>query len=427
MKNRTYQIGRSTLTLEFGDLTGSSAEVLVSSDDSYLTMGGGISSAILRAAGESIMQDAAKKVPGRLGDVIVTTAGALRAKHVFHAITMGEGFEAPTNVIAQSTRRCLELLDALGLQSIAFPALGAGVAGFTYQDVAVQMADVIVAFLKDSPRSVDVTIFLYDRFRRMQPIDFIDFFEHFAVRTSGLGPPLKRPPRAHKPDRHRAQRQGQGAPKQAIRKKLIEKLGDLDHERQRLEAQLAEYKDVLTKKEVTRVEKRLHEVHEERVGVLSEVKPPRSQKQIAVFVSYAHADEKLRKELGKHLRALEHQGLIATWHDRMISAGTDWAGTIDARLEQSGVILLLISSDFIDSKYCYDVEMKRALERHEHREALVIPVILRPVVLKGSPFAKLQALPQDARALTEWPSLDAACVNVAEGLRDALFALNQPV
>lgn len=424
MKKRTYPIGHSTLRLEFGDLTTSSADVLVSSDDSYLTMGGGVSAAILRAAGETIMRDAAKKVPAPLGDVIVTTAGALRAKYVFHAITIGDGPLTPTQVVAQSTRRCLELLQTLGLRSIAFPAIGTGVAGFAYEDVAVQMADVIVESLKDSPQSLDVTIFLYDRFRRMQPMDYIDFFEHFAVRTRDLGPPLKGATRPREVNRQRTSQPGRRAPKQEKRRKLIEKLGDLDRERQQLEAQLAEYKDTLTKKEVTRVESRLHEVHRERVGVLSEVKAPVSQQRISVFVSYAHADEKLRKELGKHLSVLERQGLIATWHDRMISAGAEWAGTIDARLEQSRIILLLISADFIDSKYCYDIEMKRALDRHDKREALVIPVILRPVILKGSPFAKLQALPKDARAITEWPSVDAACVDVVEGLRDALLALS---
>ena len=355
---------------------------------------------------------------------IVTTAGALRAKYVFHAITIGDGSLTPQQTVAQATRRCLELLQTLGLRSIAFPAIGAGVAGFPYQEVAVQMADVIVDSLKENPNSIDVTIFLYDRFRRMQPIDYIDFFEHFAVRTRDLGAPLKAPPRPREVIAKRTTERGPRAPKQEKRRRLIERLGDLDRERQQLEAQLAEYKGSLTKKEVTRVEKRLHEVHRERVGVLSEVKAPLSQHRISVFVSYAHADEKLRKELGKHLSVLERQGLIATWHDRMISAGTEWAGTIDARLEQSRVILLLISSDFIDSKYCYDIEMKRALERHEKQEALVIPVILRPVVLKGSPFAKLQALPKDARALTDWPSVDAACVDVVEGLRDAILAMS---
>jgi hypothetical protein len=213
------------------------------------------------------------------------------------------------------------------------------------------------------------------------------------------------------------------AARQEKRIKLIEKLGDLDREREQLEAQLAEYSKVLSKVEVSKVKARLREVQEERVSVLPSVKLPTSQQPISVFVSYAHADERLRKKLGKHLSVLEHQGLIAAWHDRMIGAGSEWAGDIDEHLKQSRIILLLISADFVNSEYCYDVEMKTALERHERREALVIPVILRPVVLKGTPFAKLQALPKDAKAATEWPRLDTAFVNVVEGLRDAVLAL----
>ncbi|HYQ04078.1 MAG TPA: toll/interleukin-1 receptor domain-containing protein [Polyangiaceae bacterium] len=139
-----------------------------------------------------------------------------------------------------------------------------------------------------------------------------------------------------------------------------------------------------------------------------------------VFVSYAHEDEGLRRQLGKHLSSLERQGLIATWHDRMISAGTEWQGTIDDRLEEAGVVLLLVSSDFVNSSYCYDVEMRRALERHEARDALVIPIVLRPVLLRGLPFARLQALPRDAKPVTDWPTLDSAFVNITEGLRDSI-------
>jgi O-acetyl-ADP-ribose deacetylase (regulator of RNase III) len=188
VQKRTYQIGPSTLILEFGDLTTSSADVLVSSDDSYLTMGGGVSAAILRAAGESLLRDAAKKVPARLGDVVVTTAGALEAKYVFHAITIGKGELTPEEVLTLATSRCLELLRTLRLKSIAFPALGAGAAGFAYQDVARRMVNVIVESLKDDQEPLDVTIFLYDRFRRMQPIDYVDFFETIAAHLSHLAP-----------------------------------------------------------------------------------------------------------------------------------------------------------------------------------------------------------------------------------------------
>jgi TIR domain/AAA-like domain len=141
---------------------------------------------------------------------------------------------------------------------------------------------------------------------------------------------------------------------------------------------------------------------------------------LSVFVSYAHADETLRIELGKHLSVLERQGLISTWHDRMLGAGADWTDTIDQRLEEAQVILLLISADFVESKYCYDVEMKRALERHAARQALVVPVMLRPVALAGLPFGTLQALPKDAKAITDWVNRDSALVDVTEGLRIAI-------
>ena len=89
MNKRTYRIGESEFVLEFGDLTTSTASVLVSSDDYMLTMGGGVSSAIRRAGGEMILLDAAKKIPAKVGDIVVTSAGALFAKHIFHAITLG--------------------------------------------------------------------------------------------------------------------------------------------------------------------------------------------------------------------------------------------------------------------------------------------------------------------------------------------------
>ena len=99
---------------------------------------------------------------------------------------------------------------------------------------------------------------------------------------------------------------------------------------------------------------------------------------IEVFFSYAHRDEALRDELAKHLRLLERQGIITRWHDRRITGGTEWAGAIDEHLRTAQIILLLISADFLASDYCYDVEVRRAMDRHEAGEARVVPIILRP-------------------------------------------------
>jgi hypothetical protein len=143
-------------------------------------------------------------------------------------------------------------------------------------------------------------------------------------------------------------------------------------------------------------------------------------KPVEVFFSYSHRDEKLRDQLEEHLANLKRQGVISGWHDRKIGAGKEWAGEIDEHLNSAQVVLLLVSSSFVASDYCHDVEIKRALERHEKGEARVIPVILRPADWHGADFGKLQALPRDARPVTSWRSRDEAFKNVAEGLRTAV-------
>ena len=119
---------------------------------------------------------------------------------------------------------------------------------------------------------------------------------------------------------------------------------------------------------------------------------------LEVFYSYSHKDEALRDELEKHLALLKRQGLITNWHDRRIGAGDEWRDQIDAHARSAQIILLLISADFLASDYCYDVEMKLALERHAAHEAVVIPIILRARRLVGralrasaGPSARCQA------------------------------------
>jgi SAM-dependent methyltransferase len=138
---------------------------------------------------------------------------------------------------------------------------------------------------------------------------------------------------------------------------------------------------------------------------------------IKLFYSYSHTDEALRVQLEKHLSLLKRQGLISGWHDREIAAGAEWAGEINRNLEEADIILLLVSADFIDSKYCYDVELKRAMERHASGSACIIPIILRPCDWQTAPFGKLQALPTDAKALTLWQNHDAAFADIVRGIR----------
>jgi len=144
---------------------------------------------------------------------------------------------------------------------------------------------------------------------------------------------------------------------------------------------------------------------------------------IRLFYSYSHKDETLRDELEEALTLLERQGLISEWHDRKIGAGEEWKGAIDQNLEEAQVILLLVSSSFLASDYCWDVETKRAIERHDQGVAKVIPVILRPCDWHGAPFGQLQALPKDAKAVTTWTNKDEAWTDVAVGIRRAVEAM----
>ena len=155
------------------------------------------------------------------------------------------------------------------------------------------------------------------------------------------------------------------------------------------------------------------------------MRPESQPSAIELFYAYSHKDEELRQQLENHLAGLRWQGVIKDWHDRKIGAGGEWEGQIDEHLNTAHVVLLLISSDFMASDYCYDVEMKRAMERHEAGETRVIPVILRPVFWRESPFRKLLALPTDGQAVTLWNNQDAAFTNIAEGIRKVIEELNQ--
>ena len=146
---------------------------------------------------------------------------------------------------------------------------------------------------------------------------------------------------------------------------------------------------------------------------------------IELFYAYSHRDEELREQLANHLTSLKREDLLTDWHDRKIGAGREWEGQIDEHLNTAHVILLLISSDFIASDYCYDVEMTRAMERHETGEARVIPIILRPVDWKQSPFGKLQALPKDGEPVTQWDDRDKAFLDIARGIRQVVEELRQ--
>jgi len=198
MEPRKYQFNNSTLTIVFGNIITTKAEVIVSSDDTGISMGGGISGCILKAGGEDIRIDAQKKLPAQLGDVVVSTAGILtHQKFIFHSLTINyehkreyyEGRLANTEdvnnyILQHSVDKCFRLLQALDLKSIAFPCIGAGLAHIPLKKVAEVMAEAISTNLCRTQRAYEIELYLYDRNHVMKEMDYIDMFENFAVQSA---------------------------------------------------------------------------------------------------------------------------------------------------------------------------------------------------------------------------------------------------
>lgn len=137
---------------------------------------------------------------------------------------------------------------------------------------------------------------------------------------------------------------------------------------------------------------------------------------IEIFFSYAHEDEELMNDVRRQLVVEERNGRIVKWHDRMIPPGSDWKSHIDRRINKATIVLLFVSAHFIESHYCYEVEVPAALDRHKASQAKVIPIILRPCLWERTPFASLQALPLDGRPVSTWLNRDEACLDVARGV-----------
>lgn len=192
-KERRYKYNNSELIIRFGDILQSKTDVIVCSDDYMLSASGGVSSAIRAISGDIILHDIQKKANAELGDVVVTTAGNLPHRFLFHCITVGktgtnglvpeEETKREEYIIQHSISKCLRLLTALDLSSMAMPCIGAGYAAFGFERVGRVMSNVVADFLLKTNKSYHLELYLYGRRRDLDMIDYIAFFEQFALRV----------------------------------------------------------------------------------------------------------------------------------------------------------------------------------------------------------------------------------------------------
>jgi TIR domain len=148
---------------------------------------------------------------------------------------------------------------------------------------------------------------------------------------------------------------------------------------------------------------------------------------VEVCICYAHQDETLMRALERHLQVLEQQGMITLWHDRMIASGAYWQQEVSQHLSSAHIILLLVSANFLSSEQ-NQRETQQAMVRHHAGEALVILVILKPVMWKGTVFGQLKALPKDGKPITSstWHSHDEALMDIVTGIEQAVEQFRRP-
>ncbi len=146
-------------------------------------------------------------------------------------------------------------------------------------------------------------------------------------------------------------------------------------------------------------------------------------KKVKVFTSYARKDAELKEEFDVHLAMVKRDPQVEIWSDEDIEVGSEWDDSIKNNLKEADIILLLVSPRFLASSYIFDVEIKEAMEKHENKEAFVVPIILKPCDWHKASFAKLQALPRNATPVTKWDEgMDDAFVNVVKGIKQVIAA-----
>jgi O-acetyl-ADP-ribose deacetylase len=116
-----------------GDISEQDVDAIVNAANSSLVLGSGVAGAIAERGGPSIQEECSAHGPIAVGEAAVTGAGQLKAKFVIHAAGMPLGGEVGEESLRASFRATLALADEKGCQTVAFPAIGAGVGGLSLQ------------------------------------------------------------------------------------------------------------------------------------------------------------------------------------------------------------------------------------------------------------------------------------------------------
>lgn len=142
-----------------GDIAALDVDAIANAANDRLWMGAGVAGAIKRAGGEEIEREAVAKGPIPVGTAVATGAGRLTARHVVHGAVMGQDLRTSADLVARTTRSCLEVADGLGCESLALPAFGTGVGGFPLDECARIMVAAVRDYEPTTLRRVVFAVF----------------------------------------------------------------------------------------------------------------------------------------------------------------------------------------------------------------------------------------------------------------------------
>ena len=145
--------------------------------------------------------------------------------------------------------------------------------------------------------------------------------------------------------------------------------------------------------------------------------------QINVFISYAHADKLWCEQLYSNLKRLEFERKAIIWFDEKLRCGDSFEEVIKKKVEQSEVILLIVTSNFLASEYCYINELSLALTRHKGGACRVIPIIFENCDWKSSWLGGIESLPKGGLPVSDADNVKNAIVDVVAGIASEIDTL----
>jgi len=152
----------SRIKLIRGDICQADADAIVNAANNDLKLGAGVAGAIRRGGGPSIQQECDRIGSIPLGEAAVTGGGDLKARYVIHAASMRLGGTTSEENLRLCTRNSLERAKEKGVRSIAFPAIGTGVAGFPMRRCAEVMLEETAKHLSGDTTVAEVSFVLFD-------------------------------------------------------------------------------------------------------------------------------------------------------------------------------------------------------------------------------------------------------------------------